>query len=160
MAISRFSLDVKNWSERAKRNLAAVHTITFFDASTEIVARTPLKTGFLRASWFASVNAPPAGPAGASNATASVATAAATFRLGDTLYFGNTAAYARRLEEGFVGVDSLGRSYNQIGRFWVRGVLAGIQAIGNSAAARVSQGNAGPARPGGGGAVPDTGFVR
>jgi hypothetical protein len=159
MAISRFTLDVSNWVGKAKRNIEAVHVITFGDASTEIVARTPLKTGFLRASWFASVNAPPQGPAGSGNAYASVAAASGQFRLGDTLYLGNTAAYARRLEEGFVGVDSRGRYYNQSGRFWVRGVLANIQNIGNAAAARVAAGGPTFARPGGGGARPDVGFT-
>lgn len=160
MAVSTFRFDVASWGARAKRNLAAVHLIAFQDMATEIVAAWPVLTGFSRASWFASVNALPSGQAGSANAYAQVASVGAAFRLGDVLYFGNTAAYARRLEEGFVGTDSLGRSYNQRGRYVVRGVLARAQQIANAAAARVNVGNAGAARPGGGGARPGTGFVR
>lgn len=35
--------------------------------------------------------------------------------IGDTIYLGFQAAYALRMEYGFVGQDSLGRNYNQRG---------------------------------------------
>lgn len=38
---------------------------------------------------------------------------------GDTLYIGFQAAYAARQNYGFVGQDSLGRTYNQSGHFFV-----------------------------------------
>lgn len=39
--------------------------------------------------------------------------------LGETVYIGFQAAYAARVNYGFVGTDSLGRLYNQIGRGFV-----------------------------------------
>lgn len=44
---------------------------------------------------------------------------AAQFSLGDTLDARWTASYALRIELGFSGTDSLGRSYNQEGRHFV-----------------------------------------
>lgn len=40
-------------------------------------------------------------------------------QLGDTMKFSWTAPHARRIEYGFTGTDSLGRTYNQPGRFFV-----------------------------------------
>ena len=39
----------------------------------------------------------------------------ADIKPGDTVYIGWQAAYSRRMNYGFVGEDSLGRSYNQAG---------------------------------------------
>jgi hypothetical protein len=43
----------------------------------------------------------------------------ADMKAGDVFHMRNNAAYARRLEYGFVGPDSLGRVYNQAGRYYV-----------------------------------------
>jgi len=45
--------------------------------------------------------------------------AIAGMRIGDYKRFGWTADHARRMEMGFVGTDSLGRTYNQAGRHFV-----------------------------------------
>lgn len=39
----------------------------------------------------------------------------ADIKPGDTIYLGWQAAYSRRVNNGFVGEDSLGRTYNQAG---------------------------------------------
>jgi hypothetical protein len=44
---------------------------------------------------------------------------AATAILGDEIVFGYQAAYARRMNYGFVGDDKLGREYNQSGNHFV-----------------------------------------
>lgn len=44
---------------------------------------------------------------------------AASLNLGDTAWLGYQAGYARRQNYGFVGEDSLGRSYNQEGAHFV-----------------------------------------
>lgn len=49
----------------------------------------------------------------------SYTTAIAGFELGQRLEFEWTMAYALRIEAGFVGTDSKGRSYNQQGRHYV-----------------------------------------
>lgn len=46
-------------------------------------------------------------------------TAIAGMEIGDNLKFAWTAPYARRIEMGFTGEDSLGRSYKVPGRFFV-----------------------------------------
>lgn len=153
-----FRAQVEAWAEKAKRNLKAVAVETFQDIAEEVVTQWPVKTGFSRASWFAQVNTMPTGKAGTAGG-AEYAAVAANFTLGDTLYFGNTAAYARRLELGFVGEDSLGRKYDQPGRYVVRGVMDRAQTIANAAAQRIAAGDAGGANPGGGGAGPGKGFV-
>jgi hypothetical protein len=40
-------------------------------------------------------------------------------KLGDVFYYTNNAVYARRINYGFVGADSLGRHYNQVGRHMI-----------------------------------------
>lgn len=48
---------------------------------------------------------------------------------GDRILAAYTMEYARRLEYGFVGVDSLGRSYNQAPVGWVRRAAAQWKAV-------------------------------
>ena len=50
---------------------------------------------------------------------ASYEAAISGYELGDTLQFAWTMEYAYRIELGFVGTDSLGRTYNQAGRHFV-----------------------------------------
>lgn len=49
----------------------------------------------------------------------SYAVALAGYELGDYMRFGWTAPHAMRIEAGFTGTDSLGRTYNQAGRHFV-----------------------------------------
>jgi len=49
----------------------------------------------------------------------SYAVALAGYDIGDYMRFSWTAPHARRIEQGFTGVDSLGRKYNQAGRHFV-----------------------------------------
>ncbi len=46
-------------------------------------------------------------------------TALAGFEIGESISFAWTQPYAMRIEMGFKGTDSLGRSYNQAGRHFV-----------------------------------------
>ena len=45
--------------------------------------------------------------------------AIAGMEIGETKSFAWTAPYAMRMEAGFTGTDSLGRSYNQAGRYFI-----------------------------------------
>lgn len=66
--------------------------------------------------------------------------AAAQFlEVGSTAYIGYQANYARRINYGFVGEDSLGRNYNQAGRGFVERAAAKWPTIVAEAAARVCQ---------------------
>jgi hypothetical protein len=106
-----------------ERKLEAVARQSIQEISSNVVDDTPLDTGFLKGSWQPSLGAPKRDKGindpGGAKAKADVAIAVAELRAGDTFYMINNAKYARRLEYGFVGQDSLGRSYNQQGRFFV-----------------------------------------
>ncbi|RBO89679.1 HK97 gp10 family phage protein [Pseudochrobactrum asaccharolyticum] len=99
--------------------LAVFQTSVQFMAE-DIVKTSPVDTGFLRNSFQITLNTLPRigdtgiGLDGISGAVASI-------KLSDTVYLSFTASYAMRLEYGFEDMDSLGRLYNQSGRFWVRG---------------------------------------
>lgn len=86
----------------------------------------PVDTGFLRASLLvgpAPLNAPlTTPPKDGSSATwdpATVSLALTNVELSDVIEARYTAAYARRIEYGFTGTDSLGRTYSQPGRRFV-----------------------------------------
>ncbi len=78
--------------------------------------RMPIKTGNLRRSLMASTSSMPLiveGKQQFSDSPVELIISGAT--LGGTIYLGFQAAYAARMNYGFVGEDSLGRSYNQAG---------------------------------------------
>jgi len=56
-------------------------------------------------------------------------------KLGDSIYAAYTAAYARRLEYGFSGTDSAGRTVNQEGYAFVRLAVQQWQSIVNEVVA-------------------------
>jgi hypothetical protein len=112
---------VVDWTEKAKGNALAVARLTIQKMNDEIVITTPVDTGYLRNSYFAAVNQLPTGQGG--SGTVAINAVVAGLQLGDIYYLGNVAAYARRVEYGFVGLDSLGRRYAQKGRFWMARVV-------------------------------------
>lgn len=120
---SKFGNQVRALNEKVKqRNLA------IFRMSAQRVAeiasvpeaqggRMPVDTGFLANSVLASTNGMP----GSSGQPVPVVLL--TVRLGGIVYVGWTAAYAMRMEYGFMGQDSLGREYAQTGKAFLRGAL-------------------------------------
>ncbi len=95
------------------------------DLAEDVVATTPVDTGNLRGSWQPSIG-DPEGSVETSGAHPGAAIAAMidNIKLGETFTMVNGAVYAMRIEYGFVGPDSLGRVYNQAGRFWVASAIA------------------------------------
>lgn len=162
----QFKVDVLAMIQAAKGRLRAAAIEGIQDVAEQIITTSPVLTGTLRGSWHMTIGGAggeaPVGspdPSGAS-AVAEVALVVAGMNLGDTLYLRNGTAYAMRLEYGFVGQDSLGRTYNQQGKGWVRAAVSEAPAIFAAAAARVAAGQLGGAHPGGGGALPGKGIVR
>lgn len=96
------------------------------------IAQTPVSkggrmvvdTGFLRNSFQSSLN-------GSTSLTGgdSYVLVAASMEAGDVAEFGWTAAYARRINYGFTGQDSKGRTYNQQGAHFLEGAAAEWQNI-------------------------------
>src|SRR5215472_13922037 len=69
------------------------------DLVSEVIKATPVRTGFLRASWFAEINDEPSGAGGAGGEGAMMA-AAVNMKPGDRFIAVNTAAYAAFVEFG------------------------------------------------------------
>ena len=119
--------DISKWTDKAKRNTAMVMRSSVQKLASDIMAdvgpgegQTPIDTGNLRNSLSVSTNAmPPVRDGEFSDPGGSIALAINGAEIGDTIYLGFQAAYARRLNYGFTGEDKLGRNYNQSGRFFV-----------------------------------------
>lgn len=111
------------------------------DFRDTLLANTPIDTGNLRASLLTSnAGAITAGPYKEYGSTYNVAASNAVIDAagdGQRVSFVYRAPYARRLEYGFTGIDSLGRSYNQAGRYWIKATSAKFVSIMRAAATRV-----------------------
>jgi len=112
----QFAAVVDDWALQLRSRLLAIYKESIQRTVDLAQQYAPYKTGFLRASVRASI--------GTGNPTGEVASTIAQLKLGDSITIGWTAVYARRIEYGFVGLDSLGRYYNQAGqRFVGRAVM-------------------------------------
>jgi hypothetical protein len=131
-----FDVQIAQWVAKAKGRTREFCIEFVQDLAEEVVRATPVKTGFLRASWWASIGTPTSAAGGGSVAAMSLVAAAIV--PGDVYYMMNGAAYAMRVEYGFIGQDSLGRNYNQPPRAFVRGTVARAGDIAEAAAARVA----------------------
>lgn len=112
-----FAVDIRKFVEKVKDREALFARELAQDLARKVIERTPVETGFLRGSWYASINniAKTNNGRKDSSGAAALSTITLTFqnaKAGDTLYILNNANYARRIEFGFVGMtDSLGRFY-------------------------------------------------
>lgn len=115
-----FAADLAAFRDKTMGQMKAVLSASVQDVVEEAQkpvaqgGRMPVDTGFLRNSLVSELN-------GSQIATGaeSYALAVAGMEPGDIARFGWTAAYAMRMEMGFVGEDKLGRTYNQAGRHFV-----------------------------------------
>jgi hypothetical protein len=118
---------IGEWADRVDGGLGALARVACQDMAEEVIDNTPVDTGFLVANWQPSLEAPDVslllGAYGNGYAESRLGLVIAEIKAGDTFYFTNNAAYARRIEHGFVGKDSLGRYYNQRGRHMVVNAL-------------------------------------
>ena len=120
MPKSDFGGQVRAFTEKAKARQEAI-----FKGSAERVleragtpkaegGKMPVVTGFLRNSARASTEGVP------SSESKDPPLVFATMKVGQTVTVGWTAAYALRMEHGFVGEDKLGRTYAQQGNGFLR----------------------------------------
>lgn len=130
-AVNKWTKETEERSEQAFQNTA----LEFYD---QLRAATPVDTGNLRNSLVASVGGSQqmvTGPgnnpsdasyrSGAETSIANIMNA----KIGDRISFLYLATYARRLNYGFTGFDSLGRYYSTPGRFWIQQVGARYRSI-------------------------------
>ena len=120
----RFVADIRHFRDMTKKNMRA----TFVDAAIDVLAdaqtsargitaggvliegRIPVVSKGLISSLTSGLNG-----AGGMAGAESYSLALAGLEIGDTAHFEWTMEYAARIEYGFSGTDSLGRTYNQPG---------------------------------------------
>lgn len=99
------------------------------DINEAVVEATPVKTGFLRNSWYAGLNSDPSAPGG-SGGLAVMNMTLADLKIGDVYNAVNGANYAVYVEYGTSKMRP---------RAFVRGTIDRAQEFADAAAARVSQ---------------------
>jgi len=112
------------WTKKTEKRIDAV----LKDATQSVVAvaqqtkakggRMPVDTGNLRNSLQSSI----AGGASGEGESSHILVAP-LMEGGDVATFTWTAEYARRVNNGFTGADSLGRNYSQVGAHFVEGAV-------------------------------------
>lgn len=135
---NKFSAQLNKWANQTSRDLELIFRESaqelFSDAQTPVAqgGNMPVDTGFLRNSFVSGLN----GFTSLTGSDAYVAVIAGA-KLGDVVFGGWTAAYAARIEFGFSGQDSLGRTYNQDGMGFARKAAMQWQEIVKRNAAEV-----------------------
>jgi hypothetical protein len=121
-----FNASIDKWLGTVKTGLPALARQSIQTIAFNVVVDTPVLTGFLRGSWQPSIgaNEPPLKPETDTDPQGALAMAEISLKIagmpvGGKYWMINGAAYAMRIEYGFVGEDSLGRYYNQKGRYFV-----------------------------------------
>ncbi len=94
-----FEVDISTWVRKAKDRAAVAPMAIAQAMATRLKELTPVVTGRLRAGWQVEQKS-------------------------DTeIVISNNVEYARRINDGFVGADSLGRVFDQKGRHMVEQVI-------------------------------------
>ena len=142
-----FSEKVDQWVKETEQRMTAVWRQSIDDLADHMNTtrdnggRLPKLTGNLMRSLLASTSAMPStGGPDAKYSGQDVGLVTAGLRLDQTVWLGYQAIYARRLNYGFVGQDSLGRNYNQAGAHFVEGAIAEWPSIVASAVAKIKAG--------------------
>lgn len=140
-----FRANLSEWVKKVGNQADALARQVCQETSERVVENTPVDTGFLRGSWQpmigkeALTGVVPAATGGA-YPPPDVSLICAGIKAGDVYTMLNGAAYAKRLEYGFEGPDSLGRVYHQAGRYYVRDVVVNFDAIVAGEAAKLGFG--------------------
>lgn len=119
--MASFSAQVSDFTRRSKRAQEMIMRTSVQKLTASVEGDTPKLTGNAFRSWLGSTTAMPPIRPDVENFTETGATEVAIAGLdaGDTFYFGAQANYVPRLNYGFTGTDSLGRTYNQAGLGWI-----------------------------------------
>ncbi|MGH2342567.1 hypothetical protein ACRC7T_13915 [Segnochrobactraceae bacterium EtOH-i3] len=130
------------WARESKARMTGVFRQSAQTVYTEIQksAKLPKVTGNLRRSLLVSTAAMPLQAEPKVEFKEEIPDrplAIATATLDDTIFVGLQANYAHRVNYGFVGVDSIGRKYDQKGAHFIEDVIDRWPEIVKSAAAKV-----------------------
>lgn len=125
MAPKSFSVSVRQFADRTKAQMRDV----FAESVQDVVemaqlpkargGRMPVDTGALRNSLASGLNG-----SFANKGAESYVVTLSGVQIGDIAAFSWSAPYARRIELGFSGTDSLGRRYEQPGNHFVGAAVA------------------------------------
>lgn len=136
-----FLASVNKWTKETKERSDEAFRLGVLDFFIELRDTTPIDTGFLRSSLTVGKNGVlPQGPNAEYGSVYNDQRALSVIgdlKVGDKVTMVYQAPYARRLEYGFTGTDSLGRFYNQAGRFWVTAAGQKYRSIMRNAATRL-----------------------
>lgn len=129
--MGQFADLVGDWAKETEARLTAVWRGSIDMLADEMTTtranggRLPILTGNLMRSLLASTSAmPETGEADAQYVGQDIGSITASLTTDQTVWIGYQAIYARRQNYGFVGVDSLGRNYNQEGAHFAEGAVA------------------------------------
>lgn len=121
-----FSEDVTKWARRMGHRADLFVQVLAVDLVNRVKELTPVDTGFLRSNWTV-IKRGDAEPVAGDKDHANDVIAKA--KAGDVLTIINPTKYARRIEYGFVGEDSRGRSYHQQGAHMMQQTIAELPTI-------------------------------
>ena len=145
--MGQFHAIIDQWTKETEQRMTAVWRQSIDDLADTMNrtrangGRLPHLTGNLMRSLLASTSAMPStGGPNAKYTGQDVGLVTAGLRLDQTVWLGYQAIYARRLNYGFVGQDSLGRTYNQAGAHFVEGAIAEWPSIVARAVAKIKAG--------------------
>ena len=138
---------IDSWTKETEQRMTAVWRQSIDDLADTMNktrsngGRLPHLTGNLMRSLLASTSAMPStGGPDAKYSGQDVGLVTAGLQLDQTVWLGYQAIYARRLNYGFVGQDSLGRTYNQAGAHFVEGAIAEWPNIVRMAVSKIKAG--------------------
>lgn len=140
-----FSDQLSAWAKATEKRMEAVYRRSVELLAEEMTrtkangGRVPLDTGNLYRSLLASKQEMPRMAAGPFPGF-DIGAITASLKMSEPVFIGYQAVYARRMEFGYVGADSLGRIYNQQGNYFVAGAIAQWPQIVAQAAKEVESG--------------------
>lgn len=123
--MANFAATVSEWARKTPERMQAVRNRAIEKMGEDMAltkpqgGRVPFDTGNLARSLMASTS----GMQGVLTGQ-SVGAVTATLPLTKAIWLGYQAEYARRMNYGLVGPDSLGRVYNQAGNYFVEGAIS------------------------------------
>lgn len=124
------NITIEEWAKQTKERIEACHKRSIELLAEEMTrtkpngGRVPIKDGYLYKSLVPSQQAMPKTSEEKTEGAADIGAFTVTMDITKPTYLGYTAIYARRMNYGFVGADSLGRVYNQAGNYFVEGAIA------------------------------------
>jgi hypothetical protein len=127
--MSNFAATVTEWARQSEARLKATRNRAIELLADDMTktkgqgGRVPFDTGNLARSLLASTSGMPETSRSAAEGS-DVGLVTAKLALSQAIWLGYQAEYARRMNYGFVGADSLGRVYNQAGNYFVEGAIA------------------------------------